>query len=342
MKSKYPKASRIPIIWDSFCNNYSKPLTHSEWAAQLSKTWLRTPKKSLDQGVRLLAAHSPATPPALTAPNQPFDSQLLALSRLYVRSRNLFIQSQGAYRPSMNSSPRSLGSLALLEPIIEYSPISAEYIWAATDPRQRQNKAYLSQLRSLISNLFHEQNHRILWHLLPNAPKKPGAMRRYLNFAESLVITLDMALSYEIDYPLNSLFHLCGVTYDRGATVHPLRESLKHAESTRKRIYRNYLQACVYSTYLYLELYEPKDILRATQTRFNAHEPIGTLAAERSLLLDSEFVKKTNPFWQSKNGRQASLRLQQRPGEPLELSDDPENPYLLYLWAEKWFEQMGL
>jgi hypothetical protein len=213
-----------------------------------------------------------------------------------------------------------------------------EYLWAASDRIQRNHEDYLFQLRGLISNLFHEQNHRILWQLLPNAPKKRDSMRRYLNFAESLVVALDMALSDQLSPSLRSLFHLSGVIYDKGLDSDQLKKSFQSS----KRNYRNYLQACAYSTFLLLEHYEPDEILKATQVRFDAESPIGTWAAKRSLRLDAEFVKKTNPFWQFKNWKEASERLQAKPGTHLELSDDPMNPLIHYLWAEKWFALMGL
>ncbi len=332
MKSKYPKASKIPIIWDHSCKTHSE----SDWKSTLSNQWSKTKKRSLDQAIRLLALHTPPQWHPLAAPNQPFDRHLLALSPLYLKSRKLFIQNQGAYRPCLNSSPRTLSSLALLESIIEYSPVEKEYIWAATNPIQRRNPAHLFQIRNLISNLFHEQNHRILWKILPNAPKKKESVRRYLNFAESLVIAADMALSDEVGQTLGSLLHLCGAIYDLGTELRPA------PTQNTKRQYRNYLHACVYATYLYLELYQPKEILQATQARFNDVNPIGTLAAERSLRLDLDFVKKTNPFWQRSHWKEVATRLQTKQGDPLELSDDPMNPYLHYLWAEKWFEFMGL
>jgi hypothetical protein len=321
---------------DQLCKIDSK----SNWADSLAKKWKRSKKHTLDEAIRLLAQHAPSQPHPLTVPGQPFDSHLLALSPLYRKSRALLIQNKGAYHPSLNTSPRTLSSLALLEPVIEYSPVAHEYIWAATDPIQRKKLDHVFQIRGMISNLFHEQNHRILWKLLPNAPTERKRVRRYLNFAESLVVTLDMALSNQLNPPLRSLFHLCGITYDRGLDDHS--KSWLPTKKNSKRLYRNYLQACAYATYLHLELYSAHEVLRATQARFNGELPIGTWAAERSLLLDAEFVKKTNPFWQFKNWKEASARLQGKPGDSLELSDDPMNPLLNYLWAEKWFEQMGL
>ena len=147
-----------------------------------------------------------------------------------------------------------------------------------------------------------------------------------------------MALSDQLSPSLRSLFHLSGVIYDKGLDSDQLKKSLQSS----KRTYRNYLQACAYSTFLLLEHYEPDEILKATQVRFDAESPIGTWAAKRSLRLDAEFVKKTNPFWQFKNWKEASERLQAKPGSHLELSDDPMNPLIHYLWAEKWFELMGL
>jgi hypothetical protein len=213
-----------------------------------------------------------------------------------------------------------------------------EYIWSATDPLEKKKAHVLPLLRSWISNLFHEQNHRILWRFLPKPPQKGDALRKYLNFTESLVIALDMALSDQIGTQLASLFHLCGVVYDPGAQ-HP-RNGLKHRTQTRQ--VRTYLHACTYATYLVLEHYEPKQIVQATQALFPEAGSLATLAAERSLRLDSEFVRVTNPFWQRQHGKAVSQAFQNKPGETLELPDDPMNSYLNYLWAERWFQKMGL
>ena len=97
-------------------------------------------------------------------------------------------------------------------------------IWSAIDPIESRNPERLLHLRTYSTSLFHEQNHRILWKLLPPAPVEKNALRRYLNFAESLVITLDMALGDELGAKLAPLFYLTGVTYDPGTTV---REELK-------------------------------------------------------------------------------------------------------------------
>ncbi len=339
MKIKYPKASKIPIIWDTPCKTKSDP----QWISHLENRWVNVRKPSLSLAIRLLANHQPSQVNPQTLPQHPFDTHLCALSSLYRKSRNLFIQNGGGYLPTLNTSPRTLSSLSLLDPIIEYSPVEREYIWAATNAIERKNTNQLTYTRGLISNLFHEQNHRILWNLLPNAPLKKASVRRYLNFAESLVVTLDMALSDQLGPTLSSIFHLCGLIYDRGADTNPLE--LIHSTSEGKnlrRLYRNYLHACVYSTYLYLELYEPAEIIKATQSQFNTSIEWGTLAAHRSIRLDSEFVQKTNPFWQMKNWKKAAEQLQSKSEAALELPDEPNNPYQLYLWAEKWFELIGL
>lgn len=332
MTAKYPKASKKLVIGSPSCKTESAP----NWGEQLKSRWTRTRQKTLSTAVSLLATHHLATSEQSNAlPDQPFDRHLLSLSPLYQLSRKLFTQQGGHYSACLNSSPRTLSSPILLEPRIEFSPVEQEYIWAATDPIQKKDEHHLMLIRSFISNPFHEQNHRNLWKILPNAPQKRDSMRRYLNFAESLVIVLDMALSDQLGPELSSLFHLAGVIYDRGVDHSPL-DHLNSRDQKNQRVYRNYLQACTYATYLYLEGYEPYQITQATQALFNHPIPVGKAAAERSLRLDLEFVRKTNPFWQNKNWKVASQRLQRESMSALEIPDDPTQNHQIYFWCEKW------
>src|SRR4051812_37296770 len=96
-------------------------------------------------------------------PGQPWDLQLLRENGLYRRSRTLFLKQGGEYVAELLSGPRSLGSAALLENRVTYSPIAAELIWAASDPVQKKDNRYLAELLRYSTRVFHEQNHRILW-----------------------------------------------------------------------------------------------------------------------------------------------------------------------------------
>jgi hypothetical protein len=274
--------------------------------------------------------------PAGTLPEHAFDSLLLDLSPLYRRSRALYRKAGGSFHATLVTSPRTLSSPILLEPRIEYTPLETELRWAATDPRQRRDPAHLLRLRTYVASLFHEQNHRLLWQLLPPPPRGRDGVRRYLNFAESLVIATDMALGDELA-PLSEPFYLCGAIYDPGTGA-------RAAPALRaRRQYRNYLQAAAHATYLMLELYDPRRIPRGVEALFPGLGEWATAAAERAARLDERFIARTNLAWQRQHGARAGRILRSRArGPELRLPTSPMDHRLQYLWAEKWLERIGL
>lgn len=273
--------------------------------------------------------------PAIAKAGQPFDALLLRKSRLYRKSRELYLKAGGTFEAVLVSSPRTLSSPTLLDRHIQYSPVSQELIWSATDPLQKRNPEHLLTIRSYVGSLFHEQNHRVLWSLLPPAPRDQVGIRRYLNWAESLVIAADMALGDELGTDLAPLFYQTGSIYDPGTSVKKLLRS--------RRQYRNYLQAAAYSTYLNLEFYDPKDIAKGIGSLFPGLGSLAERASARSAKLDRSFVWKTNPSWQKKH-RLSAIRALSRGSRAdiLTLPDDPSDNRLQYLSAEKWFEALGL
>ncbi len=291
----------------------------------------------LKRGIRLLAeSQDSLAKDALSLLEQPFDLHLLNCSSLYRRSRQIYLKQGGTFVPTLVSSPRTLSSAILLEQQIEYSPLERELIWSATNPIQSKNLDHLLLLRTYCSSLFHEQNHRILWKFLPSCPPEGDleSLRRFLNFAESLVITLDMALADGLGLELGLLFYLTGVIYDPGSTI--------WLELSKKRDYRNYLQAAMYSTYLHLEFYSEDQILKIISALFPCLSRFAQRAAIRSMRLDPLFVQNTNLSWQKRN-RNEIVRKLFRPGQPaLVLPPDPMTYHQHYLIAEKWFERMGL
>lgn len=287
----------------------------------------------LRQGIEILSAARLATHPH-ALPEQPFDRHLLALSPLYRRSRERYRALGGRFRPALVSSPRTLSSPILLEPLIEYSPIESELVWAATDPAQAKDLSHLLGLRSYSSSLFHEQSHRILWRMLPPPSTSRDGLRRYLNFVESLVVTLDMALGDELGPARAAIFYLGGQIYDPGTRV---REGLSPRE------YRNYLQAALHATYLNLELYDPKGIPEAIFALFpHLSEKLVARATQRSLNLDRGFVTRTNPLWQSRHRAAVVRTLSCLPGKAWALPSDPLDNREQYLFAEKWFDELGV
>ena len=264
----------------------------------------------------------------------PFDQQLLALSPLYRRSRSLYLHSGGTFRPTLASAARMLSSSILLEPVIEYTPLDQELEWALTDKIERKNKARLAELRRYASSVFHEQNHRILWQRLAPIPRQSGAVRRYLHFAESLVITLDMALADELGPKRAGFYQHCGLLYDPGT-------DLKRRPLPR-RLYRNYLQACLHATYLNLEHYDRKLIAKVIRALYSNAEPLVDRAIKRSGNLNRAFITQTNLAWQQKNQKKAIKALARVGQNPLELRDDPTDNIQQYVFAEQWFTQFGL
>jgi hypothetical protein len=268
---------------------------------------------------------------------QPFDAHLLALSPLYRHAREAFFKSGGTFRSAMVSSPRSLSSPTLLDTAVDYSPVESEYIWSATDPKEKRNLNHLFAVRGYVTSLFHEQNHRTLWSMLPPAPPAPYdevGIRRYLNLAESFIIAMDMALGDELGPQLANLFYVTGATYDPGT---PIRGELRS-----RRAYRNYLQATAYATYLNLELYEPEDITHAISALFPMLGAFGGRAARRASNLDRAFVWKTNPSWQKKHGSQV-MKARSRKGQTgLTLPERPLDNREHYLLGERWFAAFGL
>lgn len=225
---------------------------------------------------------------------QPFDNELLRLSKLYRRSRELYVKGGGQFRPTLVSPGRALTSAMLLENVIEYTPMASELEWALTDKLERKNPRRVDELKRYSSSLFHEQNHRILWRALPPAPSSRGALRRYMNFAESLVIVTDMALSDELGFKRASKLFRFGVIYDPGTDVKRAARSL--------RAYRNYLQACLHATYLHLELFDDQLIEQVIAALYpNAGAKLLARALVRAANLNKGFIARTNQVWQQRH-----------------------------------------
>ena len=304
--------------------------------------------KRLASEIRSLHQISPKKSHQLEIPGQPFDRLLLKLSPLYRRSRELFLSGGGSLQASLLSSPRSLGSVSLVSPVIQYSPIEDELFWISTDSRELETRPErLLELRTWVTGVFHEQNHRILWRLLPPPPKTAGdELRRYLHFAESLVVMLDMHLADALDQEIAQALYQVGSIYDPGSEF--LRELKPWGTGLARRYHRNALQAAQEATYLNLELYSPAEIGPYVESLFpsEARPPRGRSrlllrrAAERALRLDRQFVENTNPEWLRRHGAQAGKLLRKfstenRELSPLRLDDTQEAYFLRCFWADR-------
>jgi hypothetical protein len=291
--------------------------------------------KLLKRGLERLGTGRVPSRHALALPGQPFDAWLLSSSSLYRRSRKLYLEQGGKFRAQLQSTPRSLSSAALLYPRIDYSPIEAELVWAATDRYEKRTRR-LHELRTLSSSLFHEQNHRVLWALLPPAPRGKADLRRYLNLAEALIIAADMALGDELTPAVAGVFYQGGVIYDPGTRV-------RTEGRLSRREYRNYLQAALHATYLCLEGFEPRDLPRAMRALFPGPGPLAARAAHRAGQLDSLFIRRTNQIWQRRHRAEVLRRLSRGPArKALVLPSSPMDNRQAYLIGERWFELLGL
>lgn len=316
------------------------------WASEFTRSWrkLKAPRRGdaqafyLQRGIELLSQAKLGKGSELELLEQPFDRHLLQASALFKRSRELYVKMDGKFRAALVSSPRTLSSAILLENLIEYTPIESELVWSATDPIEKKNLTRLMELRTFTSSLYHEQNHRILWQLLPPAPREDEALSRYLNFAEALVITLDMALGDELGMEVSAPFYLSGVLYDPGTTV---REELGRSKSG-KRAYRNYLQAALHTTYLNLELYELSEIPRAIEALYPGMGEYSERACRRASNLDREFITRTNLAWKLKHLDKVKKALCRSRKDALVLPEDPMDNRAQYMIAEQWFDVMEL
>ena len=250
-----------------------------------------------------------------------FDEQLLTASRLYRQSRTHYLNLGGAFKPQLSSMMRSLRAQDLFKNEIDYTPSFAEMHWfkenveAVEDPNLQ-----VEALRQFNENsLFHEQNHRIIWQLLPPAPSEQQAFRRYLNFAESLVVMLDLALGDQLTELLSPRFERMNVIYRPSGNDGFNKKS--------KAIYRKYLLSLFLTTYYALELINTEDILKAVNYIFPDQKQLNKKAVLRGLELSELFTLNTNPQWQNLYWKQALKSLQKmnhhRNEEPLLIAADP-------------------
>ena len=248
-----------------------------------------------------------------------FDAQLLTLSRLYRTSRKSYRDLGGRFASRISSGARSLDQ-GLFDDSIDYSPAESEVLWLKDniDSLAEPDAEVDALLRFNDSSLFHEQNHRILWRLLPPAPREEQSVKRYLNFAESLVVALDIALAEEVGRSLSLPLQRVGLLY---------RQPGKNRwQAKSKAEYRQYLLAIVFATYCFLTLIENDDVVKAVNYVLPNQKQINKDAVACSLGLSEKFALVTSPNWQRKYWQHAGLKLSELQREstekPLVLPDD--------------------
>lgn len=266
----------------------------------------------------------------------PFDGQLLTLSSLYRKSRSLYYDLSGEFLPKVSSTMRSLSSQDLFKDQIEYSPMLSEITWFKDHYAECVDPVFaMKSIKSFSDiSLFHEQNHRILWRVLPPAPHEQRDFCRYLNFSESLVVTMDLALGDELGGDLSSAFERLKAIYRPGGEDSWFKKSQQE--------YRRYLHALLYSTYLLLELVHPDDILKAVDYVLPGQKKMNKDAVRRALELSELFTHNTNRQWQQRFWRKAqqglSLLHEGSAEDPWYLPEDPLDFEEEFIIANRFFD----
>ncbi|WP_409478976.1 hypothetical protein [Pseudobdellovibrio sp. HCB154] len=236
-------------------------------------------------------------------PEYPFDHQLLSLSSIYRKSRQTYLKIGGRFQPRVCSTMRGLSTQDLFKNEIDFTPALSELMWFKDYGQYVANATeMLEALTSFTEiSIFHEQNHRILWQLLPPAPKDKESFCRYLNFAESLVVTLDLAMADQIGKKLSTPLERLKVIY---------RPSGKDNYSEQsKETYRNYLLATLVTTYCAMERIHNDDILNALNYVLPGQTAINKVAYRRGMELSETFTQITNPEWQALYWKSAETKL---------------------------------
>lgn len=273
-------------------------------------------------------------------PEYPFDAQLLTLSSLYRHSRKSYLQLGGTFAARVCSTMRSLSAQDLFADHIDYSPIFSELTWFKDHSHEVADPEGMLKALSSFSeiSLYHEQNHRILWRLLPPAPAEEADFCRYLDFAESLVVTLDLALGDELGKVLSPLFEKIKVIYRPGG---------EHKWSSQSRAeYRKYLHGLLFTTYLTLRLTEPADIPAAVDYVVDAPKKMNKEASRRGQELSELFTFNTNQQWQRlfwRKAQQSLAKIHHKSAEDaFYVSEDPLDFEEEFLIANRVFDFFGL
>lgn len=276
----------------------------------------------------------------LLLPELPFDLQLLNSSALYRVSRTMYLQLGGQFQPRLCSTMRGLSAQDLFKDEIDYAPALSELLWFRDFGHQVSDarEEILALLRFMEISLFHEQNHRVIWRLLPRIPDEQDDICRYLNFAESLVVTLDMALGDQLGLRQSEIFERMKVIY------HPAGE-----DAYAKKFgsdYRKYLLAILTTTYYALEILHNDDIPAAVDYVLSGQKAVNAAAVKRAMQLSELFTRVTNPQWQAiywSIGQKKLKKIQRTskqdilylPTDPLDLEEE-------FVIANRIFDYFGL
>lgn len=276
----------------------------------------------------------------LVLPEFPFDLQLLNLSPVYRKSRKLFLKLGGRYYPRICSTMRGLSAQDLFKNEIDYPPTLSELKWFIRHGSIYSDAAQevSALLRFSEISIFHEQNHRIVWQILPPCPRSKPEVSRYLNFAEALVVTLDMVLGDELGSKTSCAFENLKMIY------HPSGND--PFAKKRKTGYRNYLLAIFVTIYFSLETMHPDDVLKAVNYVLPGQKNLNRPAVKRAQELSELFRNVTNPEWQKLNWQKSKKKLTQLQSwsseKPLILPRNSLDLEIEFNIAERVFDHFGI
>lgn len=297
-------------------------------------------KTFLKDAQMLLGISTPKKYSNLVLQEYPFDLQLLNSSSVYRESRRLYFELGGKFTPRICSTMRGLSAQDLFNDEIDYTPGLSELIWfkdygyaVSNAEEEMYSFTHFNEI-----SLFHEQNHRVIWRLLPPVPSEQKDVTRYLNFAESLVVVLDLVLGDQLGKKLSNSFERMKVIYRPGG------EDIYFKKS--KAEYRNYLLAVLATTYYAMEILHNDDILAAVNYVLPGQKQMNKVAVKRGLQLSELFTRVTNPQWQEiywKSGMQKLNKIQAGSKEDaLHLPDDPLDLEEELLIAKRIFASFGI
>lgn len=276
----------------------------------------------------------------LVIPEFPFDLQLLNASPLYRKSRELYLDLGGRYFPRVCSTMRGLSTQDLFKDEIDYPPLLSELKWFVEKGAifSDASEEIAALIRFSEISLFHEQNHRIIWRLLPRCPQQEADVCRYLNFAEALVVTLDMAMSDQLGMKFSGAFERMKIIYHPGGVDRYSKKPNKDC--------RNYLRGILATAYYEMETMHPDDVLKAVDYVLPGQKNINRAAVQRGQQLSELFTRVTNPEWQKLNwrsGQKKLKKLQARFNENfLILPKDPLDLDLEFDLADQVFDHFGI
>ena len=268
------------------------------------KLSINSPIKAFVNDAKLLfAIPTPKKYSQFLIPEFPFDLQLLNLSPLYRFSRKLYLELGGQFFPRVCSTMRGLSTQDLFKDQIDYPPSLSELTWFIKEGSifSDAKEEIAALIRFSEISLFHEQNHRIIWRLLPPCPGQMDDVCRYLNFAESLVVTLDMAMSDQLGRKVSQTFERMKTIYHPGGVD-------KYSKKPNKN-YRYYLLAILATVYFEMELMHADDIINAVNYVLPGQKSINRAAVHRGQQLSELFTRLTNPEWQKLNWQSGQRKL---------------------------------